>query len=122
MLTDPSGQWAVVDDAVALGGGFLTGVVGQGVGDLLSGHYSGWGGPVGTGMGGAAAGETLLYTGNPVLAGMAGGAVGNATTQGLRMASGAAEFRPFQPGDRHRGGRPERGLGQRDEHRDRTAG
>jgi RHS repeat-associated protein len=91
MLTDPTGQWAVADDAVALGGGFLSGIVGQGVGDLLSGHFSGWEAYVGAGMGGAAAGETLLYTGNPILAGMAGGAVGNATTQGLRMASGTQQ-------------------------------
>jgi RHS repeat-associated protein len=89
MLTDPSGQWAVVDDAVTMAGGFICGVVGQGVGDLLNGRSSGWEAYVGAGMGGAAAAETMLYTANPMLAGMAGGAVSNATTQGLRMASGA---------------------------------
>ena len=82
-----SGRWSTTP--WPWGGELLTGVVGQGVGDSLSGRYSGWEADVGAGMGGAAAGETLLYTGNPILAGMAGGAVGNATTQGLRMASGA---------------------------------
>ena len=85
-VTDPNGQWGVADDALAMGTGFVYGVVGQGVGDLLSGHLSSWENYVGAGVGGAAAAETMLYTANPVLAGMASGAASNATTQALLMA------------------------------------
>jgi RHS repeat-associated protein len=86
--TDPSGLWAWVDDAVALGGGALVGVASQGVGDLIHGRLSSWEDYAGAAAGGAAFGETMLYTANPWLAGAAAGAAGNATTQVLRYFSG----------------------------------
>jgi len=88
MFTDPTGLWAGVDDAIFAGGGALLGLAGRGVGDLLSGEVSGWEDYVGAAVGGAFAGETLLYTANPVAAGAAAGFFGNASTQGLKIASG----------------------------------
>jgi len=87
-FTDPSGEYAIADDAVAIIGGAVIGVLAQGIGDLIHGEFSGWEAYVGAAVGGAAYGETLLYTGNPWLAGAAAGAAGNATTQGLRILSG----------------------------------
>jgi RHS repeat-associated protein len=86
--SDPTGLWAGLDDLVAIGGGALVGVIGQGVSDLLHGKLSGWENYVGAAVGGAAYGETLLYTANPWLAGGAAGAAGDLTTQRLRWASG----------------------------------
>ncbi len=85
---DPEGLWAGLDDLIAAGGGAIAGLAGQGISDLVSGHLSGWEDYVGSAVGGAAAGETLLYTGNPILAGAAGGAVGNLTKQGLNNLTG----------------------------------
>ena len=39
---DPCGLYGGVDDAVFSGGGAIIGVLGQGIGDVLSGHLSGW--------------------------------------------------------------------------------
>ena len=86
---DPTGLWAGIDDLIASGGGALVGLIGQGVSDLISGQVSGWEDYAGSAVGGAAAGETLLYTANPILAGLAGGAAGNLTKQGLKNLTGA---------------------------------
>jgi RHS repeat-associated protein len=86
-LRDPWGLWAGIDDAIFAGGGALIGLAGQGVSDLLSGNLSGWEDYVGSAAGGAAFGETLLYAG-PVAAGLVGGAVTNATKQGLKNLTG----------------------------------
>ena len=86
-LSDSSGLWAGIDDAIfALGGG-LVGLAGQAVGDLLSGSLSGWEDYTGSFVGGAAGGWALLYTG-PIGAGAAGGATANAVKQWLKMATG----------------------------------
>ena len=106
-----------------MGTGFVYGVVGQGVGDLLSGHLSSWENYVAAGVGGAAAAETMLYTANPVLAGMASGAAGNAATQALLMAENKQqnfELGDFRDGHRH--GRRRRPGGKHDEQRDRAVG
>lgn len=87
-LNDPTGLWVGVDDAVFAGGGALIGLVGRGVGDLLTGEVSGWEDYAAAAVGGAAGGETLLYTANPYLAGAVGGAMGNVTGQGLKLATG----------------------------------
>lgn len=65
----------------------MVGIVGQGIGDLISGQLSGWEDYVGAAIGGAAGGEALLYTG-PVGAGAIGGAVTNLSKQGLKSLTG----------------------------------
>ena len=66
------GAMAGVDDAVFTVGGAVVGVVGQGLSDLLSWNLSGWEDYVGSAVGGAAFGETLLYSG-PVIAAQSAG-------------------------------------------------
>lgn len=85
---DPSGQWAWIDDGIAIVGGGLAGVIGQGIGDLITGTPPNWEDYAGAFVGGAAAGETLLYTANPFLAGAAGGAAGNGSKQWLKNQTG----------------------------------
>ncbi len=87
-FTDPSGLWFGIDDAIFTGVGGIIGVGGRFVGDLITGNSSTWEDYTGAFVGGAVAGETLLYTANPFLAGAAGGAAGNLTTQGLKLATG----------------------------------
>lgn len=86
--TDPYGLWFGWDDGFFAGGGALVGVGGRLVGDLLTGRWSTWEDYLGAAVGGAVAGETLLYTANPFLAGAAGGLAGNLTAQGLKNLSG----------------------------------
>jgi RHS repeat-associated protein len=87
-LRDPYGLYAGIDDAVFAGGGALIGVAGQGIADLITWNFSGWESYTGAAVGGALAGETLLYTANPVLAGAVAGGASNVTRQRLRMFSG----------------------------------
>jgi RHS repeat-associated protein len=89
---DPKGLWAVVDDVVFAGGGALLGIAGQGITDLESGNLSTWQTYTGDALGGAASGETLLYTApivGPYVAGIAAGEVNglvkNSSTQGLNI-------------------------------------
>ena len=77
---DPTGLWGGVDDAVFAGGGAIVGIVGQGVGDLLSGHLSSWQNYAGAAGCGAVGGEALLYMGPPA-AGALGGACQNIVKQ-----------------------------------------
>jgi type VI secretion system secreted protein VgrG len=88
MYTDPTGLWWFVDDLIFAGGGAILGLAGQGLSDLVSGELSSWENYVGAAVGGAVTGETLLYTGNPVIAGAAGAAAGNLTTQAANNLSG----------------------------------
>ena len=91
--TDPSGLWFGIDDAIFAGGGALIGVGGKLAANWVTGTPTTWQDVVGAAVGGAAGGETLLYTANPFLAGAAGGAAGNLATQGLNLATGkATEF------------------------------
>ncbi|HBA84264.1 MAG TPA: hypothetical protein DCZ95_09250 [Verrucomicrobia bacterium] len=92
---DANGQWAGVDDAIALGAGAVIGLVGQGVADAFAGQLSDWEDYVGSAVGGAAMGETLLYAG-PVAAGAAGGFAGNATSQGIKKFT---QHRDFNAGE-----------------------
>jgi type VI secretion system secreted protein VgrG len=87
-LTDGYGLWAGLDDLAFAGGGALVGLAGQGIGDLVSGSWSGWEKYTASAIGGAVGGETLLYTANPFLAGAAGGATTNLVAQGLERLSG----------------------------------
>jgi type VI secretion system secreted protein VgrG len=80
--------WFGLDDAAFAGGGALIGLGGRAVGDLLTGRVSSWRDYVGAAVGGAVAGETLLYTANPIVAGAAGGLVSNLTTQAVNIATG----------------------------------
>ena len=86
---DPDGKWALVDDAIFIGGGAALGVVGRGVVDLFTWHRSAPADYIGAAVGGATGGETLLYTANPFIAGAAGGLSGNLTAQGINNYSGA---------------------------------
>jgi RHS repeat-associated protein len=88
--TDPTGRWALVDDAVAIVGGAAFGVAGQALSDLFTGHTSSWEEYVGAAVGGAVGAELSLYL-TPIGGGIVGGAAGNATTQLLRMATGKQE-------------------------------
>lgn len=88
LLQDPFGLWAGIDDAIFAGGGALVGLAGQGISDFISGDLSGWEKYTAAALGGALGGETLLYTGNPFLAGAVGGASTNALAQGLEIATG----------------------------------
>jgi hypothetical protein len=91
--TDPYGLWAGVDDAAFIVGGAAIGMAGRLAGDLInssrsgSWKFSGWEDYTGAAAGGAASGETLLYTANPVLAGAVGGMAGNLVTQGAKYAT-----------------------------------
>lgn len=83
---DPSGLYGGADDAVFTVGGAITGVLGQGGADLVSGHRS----PIqsyaiAAGCG-AVGGEALLYTG-PVVSGALSGACVNAVNQSVKILS-----------------------------------
>jgi len=77
---DPDGNWALVDDAIAIVGGAAVGVAAQGVTDLFKGEMSSWKSYVAAGVGGAAGAEAALYTGG-IAAGAAGGAAYSLTNQ-----------------------------------------
>ena len=85
---DALGLWFGIDDLIFGLGGAIIGVGGKALGDIITGQTSGLEDYVGAFVGGAAGGETLLYTANPFLAGAVGGAASNALTQGLKMISG----------------------------------
>jgi type VI secretion system secreted protein VgrG len=85
-FVDPTGLWAFWDDLAFTTGGAVAGMAGQALADLITGQWSCWTTYVGAGLGGAAGGEALLY-GGPIAAGAAGGAVSNAATQVLNMAT-----------------------------------
>jgi RHS repeat-associated protein len=76
-----------IDDVIFSGGGAAVGIIGQGVGDLLSRSKSSWQDYAGSAIGGAAGGEALLYTG-PIGAGAIGGLATNLSKQGLKNATG----------------------------------
>jgi type VI secretion system secreted protein VgrG len=84
---DSNGLYTGVDDLTFATLGALTGLASQGFNDLLNGKLSGWEDYAGSALGGAASGWSMLYTG-PVLAGAAGGAVGNISKQFLKNLSG----------------------------------
>lgn len=75
------------DDAIAGAVGAVLGVAGQAIADVVSGSFSGAEAYIGAAAGGATAGVATLYVG-PVAAGAIGGAVTNASTQGLKIMSG----------------------------------
>jgi RHS repeat-associated protein len=81
--TDPTGKWAGVDDLIFAGGGALVGLAAQGFSDLVHGQVSGGQAYTAAAIGGIVAGETLLYSGNPILAGAAGSATTNLTNQAI---------------------------------------
>jgi RHS repeat-associated protein len=103
-LTDRTGEWFGWDDAIAIVGGGLVGVAGQIIGDLVTGQ--GLSTPANMAaafVGGAVTAETALYlapTMGPaglVIAGAAGGAAGNLTSQGINLATDPnATFSPAQ--------------------------
>ena len=85
---DPLGLWFGWDDAAFVGVGAVVGLGGRLVGDLVTGSHSTWEDYFGAALGGAAGGETLLYTANPYIAGAAGGLVGNSSAQLFKILSG----------------------------------
>jgi hypothetical protein len=85
--TDATGMWFGLDDLIASVAGAALGLIGQGIGDLISGKVSGWEDYTASALGGAAAGEVLLYAG-PLAAGATFGLVSNLTKQGLKNLSG----------------------------------
>lgn len=84
---DPSGRWAGIDDGIAILGGGIVGLVGQGISDLITGHSPDWEDYAGAFVGGAVAGETTLYLG-PIAGGAAGGFAGNISKQFLKNQTG----------------------------------
>ena len=85
--SDAKGLFIGWDDVAFMGAGALVGLGGQLIKDLTKGKglnnretY------VGAAIGGLAAGEIILDTGNPILAGAVGNALGNETSQGLNVA------------------------------------
>jgi RHS repeat-associated protein len=68
--------------------GAVVGLVVQGAIDAIRGESSGWEAYAGAAVNGAIAGAVLAGTGNPWLAGAAGGLTGNLTTQSLRILNG----------------------------------
>jgi type VI secretion system secreted protein VgrG len=89
-LSDPTGKYVGIDDAVFAGVGLVVGLVAQGITDLVSGQVSDWEDYAAAGAGGAVGGEALLYTG-PIGAGAAGGLATNLTRQGLKNLTGKQE-------------------------------
>ncbi len=92
--TDPDGEWFQI--LAGAGVGFLVGVASQGVSDLLSGKVSSLTDYTAAGVGGAVGGAVLAATGNPTLAGAAGGAASNLTRQTANLISGKQTH--FDPG------------------------
>ena len=87
LYKDPNGLWAIIDDLVFMAGGAIVGVVGRGVGDIISGKHSDFEDYIASIIGGAAGGEALLYMG-AFGAGTIGGATTNVVEQGLKLAAG----------------------------------
>lgn len=87
---DPTGKFTGVDDGVFIAGGALVGLAGQGLSDLWSGNYSGWEAYAGAAVGGAVAGEILLYTGpmGSVVSTAAGSGTSDLVRQVLLKAQG----------------------------------
>lgn len=77
---DPSGQFALIDDAIATSVGAVIGLGAQAVSDLVTGRLSSWKSHVAAGVGGAIGGEAALYTGG-LASGAAGGAAYSLTNQ-----------------------------------------
>lgn len=102
LYVDPHGLWAVLDDAIAIAGGAMIGVIGQGVSDLITSYRSeslqssGWEAYVSSAVGGATMGEVLLYTANPIVAGAAGGLARSGTKQGIQSFT---QDKPFSWGE-----------------------
>ncbi|MBL8188224.1 MAG: IPT/TIG domain-containing protein, partial [Acidobacteria bacterium] len=84
--SDPFGLYGGIDDLAFAGGGFVVGLLGQGISDLMSGQFSGWEDYAGAAVGGAAGGWSLLYIG-PVGAGAVGGGLTNFAKQGFKNLS-----------------------------------
>ncbi len=90
-VKDPDGRYAWVDDAVFAVGGAVVGLAVQAGADIVTGKMSRWQDYAAAGVGGAAGGWALLYTG-PVGAGAASGAASNLTRQGLDVLTEGKEF------------------------------
>ncbi|MDF2649487.1 MAG: repeat-associated core domain protein, partial [Paenibacillus sp.] len=93
LLVDPQGNWAGLDDLIAMGVGAAAGVTTTFVGDLITvstghGGFSDWQTYVGNAVGGALGGELAIYTGNPWLIGAASGFTSEITTEALENISG----------------------------------
>jgi RHS repeat-associated protein len=95
-LTDPFGQWAVLDDLAFSGGGAVLGALGQGIADLVSGNWS-WSGIGHATAAGAAGGEATLYGGPIVGAAVFAGAK-NTLDQSAEMAATGNDFNYLQLG------------------------
>lgn len=89
LLVDPQGNWAFVDDLIAMGVGAAVGITTTFVSDLITeaatggrSGFSDWQTYLGSAIGGAAGGETSLYF--APAAGAVGGATAYAATQLLK--------------------------------------
>lgn len=85
-FVDPEGEFIQV--AIGAVAGAIGGVAAQGISDLITGELSSFEQYAGSAVGGAVTGGLLAATFNPALAGAAGAAAGNLTTQGLNNLSG----------------------------------
>ena len=95
--TDPSGQYAVLDDLAFTGGGAVIGAVGQGIADLVSWHWTGWSGIGRAAAAGAAGGEATLY-GTPIVGAAVFAATKNTLDQSAEMAVTGNSFNFTQLG------------------------
>ena len=87
--TDPSGNCLNCFTAgIGAIAGSIGGVIVQVGADLIAGEHSSFDEYAGAFVGGGVAGAVLGFSGNPVLAGAAGGAAGNATKQLVSNISG----------------------------------
>jgi hypothetical protein len=83
--TDPSGQWAGVDDLIASGVGAAAGVFTEAIDDAETGHFSGLQGYASAATGGAVGGWLALYGAVVGPVGIAGAtAVGSMVSDGLK--------------------------------------
>ncbi len=83
---DPNGEF--IQTAIGAAAGFVGGIAVQGISDLLSGELSSLEEYAGAAIGGAVTGGLLVNGVPPSIAGAAGAAVSNLTTQGLNNLSG----------------------------------
>ncbi len=82
-LKDRNGKWALIDDAIAAGGGALIGIAVQAGVDVYNWEMSSWKDYAAAGASGAVTGEVTLYAG-PLAGGAAGGATHAFASHGLK--------------------------------------
>jgi RHS repeat-associated protein len=91
--TDPSGEYGFIDDALLFGIGAVNGVIGQGIGDVISGNRSPVSHYVASALGGGVGLWSAEYLGPG--GGFVGGAVSNVIRQSADMRAGRRQAGSF---------------------------